>query len=846
MATESPIRQVNEALDAQRSSVEFGCAHCGLPVPKGLISPGADKQFCCHGCEAVYAVIHQMGLDSYYRLKQRQGAQTQPARTTGAGYVAFDHEAFVTRCCEDRPDGLRSTAFYLEGVHCAACLWLVEKLPGVVPGVVESRLNMHKSLVGLTWDPKQVDLSKIASALDSLGYPPHPARDVAAGAMVTRENRRELVRIGVSGAAVGNAMILAICLYAGYFTGIEDEYRMLFRWVGMGIALVALVWPGAVFFRGAWSAIRTRTPHMDLPIALGLAAGGLAGTVNTLRGDGEVYFDSLTVLVFLLLVGRAIQRRQQRRAADAVEQLFRLTPVSARRVDGETVAEVPIEALEQGDTVELIAGESVPVDGEVLYGGSEIDESLLTGESRPVGVTAGDRVHAGSVNLTSTLRVRVHATGERTRVGALMSLVEESTRNKAPVAQAADRLAGWFVVTVISLAAVTFAFWLWRDPVHAADHTVALLIVACPCALGLATPLTLAVAIGRAARRGVLIKGGAALERMARCGTMLLDKTGTVTLGKTTLVHWFGDEKVKPLAAAVESHSSHRIAGAMIEALGIPDHGGEVADVVQSDTGGISARVNGQRMVIGSSDYVGRCAPGNTDRGWVNDHVKQITEESLTPVLIVVDGEVKAVAGFGDAVRPDAREAIGALRRMGWRMGMVSGDHQAVVSQVANGLGLSPEDTHGGVMPEQKVELVRRYNKLGPVVMVGDGVNDAAALAAATLGIAVHGGAEASLAAADIYLSRPGLTPIIGLTKASRQVIGGIRRGMGVSLAYNAVGVSLAALGVINPLIAAVLMPVSSLTVLGLALSSRAFMSDGAGGESGDISGGRGDEGDKP
>jgi P-type Cu2+ transporter len=832
MATDAPTKPPDRTSDPQRSHAEVTCAHCGLPVPKGLLKPDADtgsaagNQFCCRGCETVYAVIHQMGLGSYYRLKARQGAETQPARTTGAGYTAFDHEAFTQRCCEDRPDGLRCTTFYLEGVHCAACLWLVEKLPAVVPGVVEARLNMHKSLVRLTWDPKRVDLSKIAAALDSLGYPPHPARDVAAGAVVTAENRRELVRIGVAGAAVGNAMILAVCLYAGMFTGIEERYETLFRWVGMGIAGVSLAWPGSVFFRGAWSAIRTRTPHMDLPIALGLAAGGVAGAVNTALGRGEVYFDTLTVLVFLLLVGRAIQRRQQRRAADAVEQLFRLTPVSARRVEGGAVSEVPIEALNVGDTVELRAGESVPVDGQVIEGTSEADQSLLTGESRPVAVAVGDPVLAGSVNLSSTLRVRVGTTGERTRVGALMRLVEESTRDKAPAVQAADRLAGWFVVTVFTLAVLTFAFWLWRDPVHAADHAVALLIVACPCALGLATPLTLAVAIGRAARRGILIKGGAALERMARRGTILLDKTGTVTLGRTTLVRWFGDEAIKPLAATVEAHSSHRIARAMTEALEASAIDAEVCDVTQTHTGGISARVAGQFVQIGSADCVGRSLGGVPD--WAQNHVAQLTGESLTPVLIAVDGEVRAVAGFGDALRPDAGRAVEALRRLGWRIGMVSGDHPRVVQHVAKELGLSPDDTHGGVMPEKKVELVRRYSEGGPVVMVGDGVNDAAALAAATVGIAVHGGAEASLAAADIYLSRPGLSPIIGLNRASRQVIRGIRRGMVVSLAYNTLGVSLAAAGVINPLIAAVLMPVSSLTVLALAVGNRAFVSVGA------------------
>lgn len=822
MPTDTTTQTDDTQPPAQAVGEDVACSHCGLPVPRGLIDQSKEHQFCCHGCETVFAVIHQMGLDSYYRVKQRQSDQTQPARTTGAGYAAFDHDAFIERCCIDRPDGTRSTSFYLEGVHCAACLWLVEKLPGVVPGVIESRLNMHKSLVRLTWDPNQAALSKIASALDSLGYPPHPARDTAADEMVKKENHAELVRIGVAGAAVGNAMILAICLYAGDFTGIQDEYRSLFRWVGMGIALIALIWPGSVFFRGAWSAIRTRTPHMDLPIGIGLAAGGIAGAVNTVRGVGEVYFDSLTVLVFLLLVGRAIQRRQQRRAADAVEQLFRLTPVSARRVDGDAVTEVPIEALEKGDVVELIAGDSTPVDGEVVQGQSDVDQSLLTGESRPVSVTPGDPVHAGSINLTSTLRVRVHATGERTRVGALMALVEESTRNKAPVAQAADRLAGWFVTAVIVLAIGTFSFWLMRDPAQAAGHTVALLIVACPCALGLATPLTLAVAIGRAARRGILIKGGAALELMARHGTILLDKTGTITQGKTTLVQWFGDASIKPLAAAVEASSTHRIARALVEAVGTPDADITLANVSQSNAGGISAQANGQPVHIGSVEFVSQHVPDIPD--WAQPHIRQIIDETHTPVLIAVNQEVKAVAGFGDAVRPDAREALDQLNKMGWQLGMVSGDHPDVVRTVAHSLGLPPDDTHGGIMPEHKVDLVQRYLDKGPVVMVGDGVNDAAALAAASVGIAVHGGAEASLAAADIYLSRPGLSPIVGLTRASRQVIAGIRRGLGVSLAYNAIGVSLAATGIISPLIAAILMPVSSLTVLALAVSNRAFM----------------------
>jgi len=591
----------------------------------------------------------------------------------------------------------------------------------------------------------------------------------------------------------------------------------------MGFALIALIWPGSVFFKGAWSAIRTRTAHMDLPIALGLFAGGVAGTVNTILGRGEVYFDTLAVLVFLLLIGRALQRRQQRRAADAVEQLFRLTPVSARQVgeDG-MLRDVPIEALEAGDTVELHANESVPVDGVITEGQSHFDQSLLTGESRPVQVGEGGRVHAGSINLSSTVRIRVEATGERTRVGALIDLIEQSARDKAPAVQAADRLAGWFVVVILSLAALTFVYWLSADPANAAEHAVALLIVACPCALGMATPLTLAVAIGRAAGRGVLVKGGAALEHMARPGTVLLDKTGTVTLGKTALVDWRGDESIKPLAAAVEAHSSHRIAKAVTESLADIGPALTAHDVQQTQGGGITGRIGDQHLSIGSIGFI-EGQGYSLDADWIAEAIERHTRQSLTPVLIAVDQQVMAVAGLGDGIRPDAKAALDDLRSRGWRVGMVSGDHTDVVRHVAEALGIDPGLTHGNVMPEQKVDLVKHHLVDGPVVMVGDGVNDAAALASATVGIAVHGGAEASLAAADIYLAEPGLRPIVNLTHASKRVIRSIRRGLAVSLAYNALGVTLAATGVINPLIAAVLMPFSSLSVLSLAVSTRAF-----------------------
>ncbi|HEX9165877.1 MAG TPA: heavy metal translocating P-type ATPase metal-binding domain-containing protein, partial [Gemmatimonadales bacterium] len=495
------------------AGTDVTCAHCGLPVPSGLVQPGDERQFCCSGCATAWELIHAAGLERYYRFDERRG---EAVTSTGRWYEEFDHPAFEALYVRTRPDGLRQVELYLEGVHCASCVWLVERVPLAVPGAVQADLDVTRSLAAITWDPSRASLSSIARFLDSLGYRPHPFRGIKAEAIRRAEDRTMAVRVGVAGALAGNVMMIATAIYAGWFGGMDAATERYLRWVSLVLTTPAIIWPGRVFFQSAVAALRSRRLHMDVPVALALAAGYLRGAVNTITDQGPIYFDGVATLIFLLLVGRWLQQRAQRSAADAAELLHSLSPSTARMVDGDRIHEVPAEALMPGMVVEVRAGDLFPADGRVLEGRSHVDLSLLTGESRPVVVSDGDAVYAGTANRSAALRVAVEEAGEASRLGRILREVEAGARRRAPVVLTADRLAGGFVGVVLVLALATWLWWLPRDSGAALDNAIALLVVTCPCALALATPLAITAAIGKAARAGLLIKGGDALEVLGR------------------------------------------------------------------------------------------------------------------------------------------------------------------------------------------------------------------------------------------------------------------------------------------------------------------------------------------
>lgn len=795
---------------AEPEAVATTCAHCGLDALGGEAREAEGLVYCCAGCETAAAVIRECGLEGFYDLPERRGVAV---RASGRSFAEFDHEAFEAAHVTRTRDGLAEVALYLEGVHCASCVWLVERLPLAVPGAVRAELDVTRALLRLTWDPAHTTLGALARALDRLGYRPHPYRGRRADEARRAEERALLTRIGVAGAIAMNVMAIALALYSGMFGGIEPEFERYFRWISLALVVPALLWPGRVFFTSAWTALRARRLHMDVPIAVALAAGFLQGAVNTLRDSGPIYFDAVATLVLLLLVGRFLQYRAQRTAADASELLGALSPAVARVVHPLTgeVDEVPVEAVVPGMVLDVRAGDTLAADGTVLSGDSALDLALLTGESRPVGVHAGSEVFAGTVNLGSPLRVRVDAAGETSRLGRLLHEVEAGAQRRAPVVLFADRVAGWFIAAVLGLAALTVALWWGRDPAGAVDHAIALLVVTCPCALAMATPLAFTVAIGRAAGRGILIKGGHALEALASRGTLFLDKTGTLTEGRLALASWEGTDAAREAVRALEAHSRHPVAAAFVAAWPeVPLAG--ASDVCETLGAGIRGAVAGHDVRVGRRDWVGVDGPAS-----------EAGTEALTEVVVAIDGRFAGRATFSDPIRAEARAAVDALRDAGWEVRILSGDSTAVVASVATRLGLSGDRHEGGAFPERKREAVQQALARGPVAMVGDGVNDAAAISAATVGIAVRGGAEASLAAADVYLARGGIAAFGDLMAGARRTTRLIRRNMAVALAYNVVAVALAMLGLLDPLIAAVLMPLSSATAILGAWRGRAF-----------------------
>jgi Cu2+-exporting ATPase len=734
---------------------------------------------------------------------------------------------------------LKEADLIVQGIRCAGCVQTIEH--GLKrSGARDALVNYGNQRASVVWDEREVGLGDLLQALRRLGYDAHPY-DPNVQERVNRISRRwALTRLGVAGFGAGNSMLYAVGLYAGYFYGMDAGLQRLFQALTGLIAVPVLFFSGWPFLRGAWGALRGRRLNMDCLISLGLLSAFCASWVTLLGFPGrETYFDSVVMGIFVLLIGRSLETLARVHSGNLTEGLLGLQVRWATRLEDGGERVVPIGDVRAGDRLVVRMGEAFPADGVVLEGETEVDESAITGESRRRAVQPGDGIVGATLNTSAVVVMESRRVGADTVLAKIARLVDLAQQRKAPVQRLADRVAGHFAVGVLALALAALAFWLlwapWAPPQPPWVIAIAVLIIACPCGLGLATPLAVIAAGAIAAQRGILIKGGEALEQAARVTDVVLDKTGTLTVGGLSLtgawdVGSLPRERWLGLAAALERRVVHPIAAALstVEitavdgpaAAGTAADGpaGPAADVRMLPGRGAMGTVASERVLVGNARLLAE--QGLAVPAWPAGDRAAPAE---TVVYVAIGGDVAGILTLTDPLRADAAEAIAGLAALGLRVHLFSGDSPSAVGVVARRLGI--EDARGGMLPDEKLEALAELQARGAVVaMVGDGINDAPALTRADVGIAVGTGSDLALEAAQVILMRPRLVGVLETLALSRQAFAVIRQNLALSVLYNACAVPLAVLGLVIPLLAAVSMSLSSLLVVLNALRLRLWL----------------------
>jgi Cu2+-exporting ATPase len=803
-------------------TVGSDCFHCGEPVTTGrryLVHLDDEaRPVCCPGCKAVAEFIRDSGLSDYYRFRTADAIRPdapEPDRIRPE-WLAFDREALQDSLTTDLADDRREILLLIEGVRCAACSWLLERVLARSEGVAEIQVNPASARARLVWDPTATQLSRLLDTIARLGYRPHPVTGAGVQSAATRERRQAMKRLAVAGLGMMQVMTYAVSLYAGAWQGMDEDIREFLRLVSLVVATPVVLYSGFPFFAGAWRDLRAGRPGMDVPVALAVGGAYVASIYNSVRGSGEVYFDSVTMFVFFLSLGRFAEMAARHRAGEISDALARLAPSTALRIETVGAAPVPVGVAEltAGDRLLVRSGDAFPADGTVTRGRTHVDESMLTGESRPLARGPGERVVGGSINRGNPVEMTVERIGGDTVLSHVTRLLDRAQSQRPALARTADVVARWFVVGVLVIAAGVAALWSTVDPAAAFEVTLSVLVVTCPCALSLATPTALTAATARLARSGLLVTRGDSLEPLAHADWVVLDKTGTLTQGRVSLteVHALGDLPRKDclqIAAALERASEHPLAAALRQ----PD-APDAKDAAVFPGQGIEGVVNGRRFRIGTPSFVADLYGGG-----------KTPEIGVGPSAILgsVSGPLAAFS-FEDAMRPDAPATLSDLRASGLEVEIASGDSDVRVRTLGEALGIRRLNWRQS--PEDKLGRIRALQSAGhQVVMVGDGVNDAPVLAGADVSVAMGAGAPLAQTTADMILLGESLSPLATGIRTARRTLRIIRQNMAWAVLYNLTALPLAAAGLVAPWMAAIGMSASSLlVVLNSARLSRASL----------------------
>ncbi len=799
------------------------CDHClaAFPDAEALLERDGEVErlFCCAGCLGVWRLVREEGLGRFYEERRWEASGLPAAVRPGAAPLA-DLSAY-------RPvvaaDGSAEIDVAIEGIRCASCIWLNERVLQRTPGVLAARVNYATHRARIRYYPATIALPAVLSRVQAAGYVPHPWVESEQARARDQEVRDLLIRVGTAWFLASQLMIYSAALYAGYFQGMDRTTRSLLEWISIGLAAPVLFSAGAPFWRSTLNGLRHGRFNMDSLVVLGSGAALAYSVWQALRG-GEVWSDTAAMIPTLVLTGRYVEARARRAASEAVARLATLRPREALLVtageDGTPLRRrVPIEQVRVGDRIEVVPGERIPLDGRVVEGRSEADEGLVTGESRPVAKFAGEPVIGGSINLAGALSVEVTRVGADTLLAGIIRAVEEAQAEKPRLQALADRAVGVFVPVVLLLGAATLAghLWLGASAERALLHAIAVVVIACPCALGLATPVAVLLAAGLASARGLLVKGGDALEAAGRATEVVLDKTGTVTRGRPALRRLValggGDEQaLLRLAAALERRSEHHVGRAVVEAArqlpAAPEPKVAAFRVVPGR--GVAALVDGAAVLVGSRAFL---AEEGVETGEVEAALAAGPEgEGDTVAWLAVGGRAEALLVVADPIREEAPRTLAALAGLGLGVTIVSGDARATTAAVAGRLGLPFEAER---TPQEKRALVAARQAAGArVLMVGDGINDAPALTQADAGVAMGRGTDVTMESADAVLVRDDLSLLPDLILLGRRATGIIKQNVFWAFFYNVVAIPLAVVGVLHPIVGAAAMAASSAFVV--------------------------------
>ena len=707
---------------------------------------------------------------------------------------------------------VREAALILEGIVCAACVWLNERHLLQLPGVLAVEINYSTHRARVQWDNSRIQLSAILQAIRDIGYAAHPFDPQRQEQVFQRERARSQRRLAIAGLGMMQVMMYAIPVYVAEPGSMTWDIEALMRWASLMLTLPVVFYSAWPFFQGAWRDLQVSRLGMDVPVALGIGAAFAASLWATFTHSGEVYFDSITMFVFFLLTGRYLEMGVRRKSAAAVEALAKLIPAVAHRYqqypEQSSTEIVPVSQLAANDTILIKPGESIAADGVVLSGYSETDESLLTGEARARVKQPGDRLVGGAINISSPLVMRVEKVGADTLHAGILRLLDRAQAEKPRIAMLADRFAAWFVFALLLIAGAVALAWSVVDASRAFWITVSVLVVTCPCALGLATPAALTAATGRLTRLGLLITRGHALETLAKVSHVIFDKTGTLTQGQPTLLNTIllGNQSAascRAMASALEASSEHPVARALYDPHAAPLRTSAVTNIAGQ---GLEGVVAGRRLRLGRPEFVA-----------------QLHQLPLPAKFDLLDDETQVALGdeqgwlcvflLGDSLRPGAAQAVARLQQLGIEVSLLSGDGSVTVQRVAERLGIAQYS--GQLLPQGKLDRLHALQQQGKVVaMVGDGVNDAPVLAAAQVSIAMGQGAEVAQASADMVMMGGQLERLADAIIVARRTVQVIRQNLIWAALYNLAAIPAAAMGLVTPWMAGIGMSLSSLLVV--------------------------------